>query len=76
MSTADSGSIPEKYVIERNELEIVMDKTYDRNGYHPSERVDRNGRFCDRNGQFEDRNGLLKKWITVMYILYKHYYKN
>ena len=61
MSTAVSGYIHEKCVIEKNELEIVTDKTYDRNGYHPSERVDRNGRFCDRNGQFEDRNGLLKK---------------
>ena len=36
-------------------------KTYYRNGKHPNERVDRNGRFCDRNGQFEDRNGLLKQ---------------
>ena len=61
MSTAVSGCIPEKCVIERNELKIAKDKTYDPNGYHPSERVDRNGRFCDRNGQFEDRNGLLKK---------------
>ena len=78
MSTAVSDCIHEKCVIERNELEIVTDKAYmyDRNGYHPSERVDRNGRFCDRNGQFEDRNGLLNKWTTVLCILYMHYYKN
>ena len=61
MSTAVSDCIHEKCVIERNELEIVTDKTYDRNGYHPNERVDRNGRLCYRNGQFEDRNGLLKQ---------------
>ena len=61
MSTAVSDCIHEKCVIKRNELEIVTDKTYDRNGNHTNERMDRNGRFCDRNGQFEDRNGLLKQ---------------
>ena len=61
MSTAVSDCIHEKCVIKRNELEIVTDKTYDRNGNYPNERVNRNGRFCDGNGQFEDRNGLLKQ---------------
>ena len=61
MSTAVSECIHKKCVIERNELEIVTDKTYDHNGYHPSERMDRNGRFCNRNGQFGDCNGLLKQ---------------
>ena len=69
MATAVSDCIHDKCVIERNELEIVTEKTYGRNGYHPSERVDRNGRFCDRNGQFEDRSGLLKQYIAVLYIL-------
>ena len=46
---------------QKNELEIVTDKTFDRNGNDPNERVDRNGHFCDRNGQFGDRNGLVKQ---------------
>ena len=50
MSTAVSDRIHKKCVIERKELEIAMDKICDRNGYRPSESVDRNGRFCDRNG--------------------------
>ena len=75
MSTAVSDCIHEKCVIKRSELKIVTDKIYDRNGNHPNERVDRNGRFCDRNEQFEDRSGLLKQQITVLYIYYIHYYK-
>ena len=61
MSTAVSDCIHKKCIIKRIELEIVTDKTYDRNGNHPNERVDRNGHFCDLNGQFEDRNGILKQ---------------
>ena len=75
MSTAVSDCIHDKCVIKWNELEIVTDKTYDRNGNHPNEPVDRNGRFCDRNGQFDDGNGLLKQLITVLYILFIHCYK-
>ena len=59
MWTAVSNCIHEKCVIERNELEIVTDKTYDRSGYRANEHGERNGRFGDRNGQFEDRNGPL-----------------
>ena len=61
MSKAVADCIHEKCVLKRNELEIVTDKTYDRNGNDPNERVDRNGHFCDRNGQFGDRNGLVKQ---------------
>ena len=41
MSTAVSDCIHDKCVIKWNELEIVTDKTYDRNGNHSNEPVDR-----------------------------------
>ena len=36
-----SDCIHEQCIIERKELQIVMEKTYDRNGYHSNELVDR-----------------------------------
>ena len=70
MSTMVSGCIHEKFAIERKELQIVTDKTYDRNGYYPSERMGRNGQLWDRNWQFEDRNELIKQYNSPVYSLY------
>ena len=72
MSTADSECIHEKCVIETKERQIVTDQTYDRSGYHPNKRVDRNGHFRDRNWQFEDRTVRTMKAINYspIYSLY------